>query len=129
VAAVALGLSGCAAANDSGSAASETLVGLGHEPGWRVDIANDQLTLLADYGEIRLSMPAPAPEKVEEGRRYTGQADGHNIAIIVSERPCEDGATGLPRPYVVVLVLDGRTLNGCGGPNDPPRESDLPHQR
>lgn len=111
------------------SPAAETLVALGHEPGWRIDIADGQLTLLADYGEIKVSMPAPVPETVVEGRRYTGQAGGHHVAIIVSDVACADGATGLPRPYTVVLVLDGRTLNGCGGPTAPPRESDLPDQR
>lgn len=96
-------------------ARTEPLVAIGHEPGWRLDIDAGRLTLLADYGETRLSMPAPSPDDTSDGLRYTGQADGHNLAVTVLDEVCEDGATGMPRPFTVTVVLDGRVMTGCGG--------------
>ncbi|MGE0703961.1 MAG: META domain-containing protein [Vicinamibacterales bacterium] len=95
--------------------ADAVLVALGHEPGWRLDIGGGQLVLLADYGEVKLSMPAPAAEVLPNGRRYSGQAEGRTVTATVIDRICEDGATGMPRPYTVTLTLDGRSMNGCGG--------------
>ncbi len=102
--------------NATPAAVSDTvLVALGHEPGWRLDIGDGQLTLVADYGEVKLSMPAPVPEVLPNGRRYAGQTAGRALTATVIEEICEDDATGMPRPYTVTVTLDTRSMSGCGG--------------
>src|SRR5262245_7560033 len=87
----------------------------GNEPGWRLDIADGRLTLLADYGEIRLEMAAGAPQAVPGGRRLAGNADGQVLVVTVLDRLCEDTMTGMPRPHTVEVTLDERLMKGCGG--------------
>jgi heat shock protein HslJ len=38
-----------------------------------------------------------------------------NLQVTVTPRLCIDSMSGLPRPDTVSVVLDGRTLRGCGG--------------
>jgi len=89
---------------------------VGHEPGWRLDIAGDgRITLVTDYGSTKLSLAARAPEPVAGGRRYAGNADGRVVVVTVIDTICEDTMTGLPRPNTVVVTLDEDALRGCGG--------------
>jgi heat shock protein HslJ len=87
----------------------------GNEPGWRLDVADGRITLVADYGSIRLAMPAAEPQSVSGGRRYAGNADGRVLVVTVLDRLCEDTMTGMPRPHTVEVTMDERLLKGCGG--------------
>jgi heat shock protein HslJ len=87
----------------------------GNEPGWRVEITADRITLDADYGTTKLTMRAGAPQPVPGGRRYAGNADGRVLVVTVLDRLCEDDMTGMPRPQTVEVTMDEQALKGCGG--------------
>jgi heat shock protein HslJ len=91
------------------------LVATGNEPGWRIDIAEGRVTLVADYGATRLEMRAGEPQPVPGGRRYAGNADGRVLVVAVLDRLCEDDMTGMPRPYAVEVTVDEQLMRGCGG--------------
>jgi predicted AlkP superfamily pyrophosphatase or phosphodiesterase/heat shock protein HslJ len=83
----------------------------GSEPGWLLEIRATETTLLADYGERRLTVPTPVPESIPGGRRYAAQG----LSARILDTLCVDGMSGRPNPQTVSVVFDGRELNGCGG--------------
>lgn len=87
----------------------------GNEPGWSLEISARGMTLLADYGELRVAGPAPASESSGDTTRYAAQPQGHAIEITVVHRLCHDGMSGFAFPSIVTVRLDGRELHGCGG--------------
>jgi heat shock protein HslJ/membrane-bound inhibitor of C-type lysozyme len=88
---------------------------LGHEPGWRLDIAAGQLTLVTDYGQTKVSVPTPFAEAFAGGRRYIASSAGRPITATILDQPCGDSATGMPRPFTVRVEFAGQLLRGCGG--------------
>jgi len=87
----------------------------GNEPGWSLEIGARDMTLFADYGELRLAGPAPAPVHSADTTRYSARPQGHVIDVTVVHRLCHDGMSGFPYPSIVTVRLDGRELHGCGG--------------
>ncbi|MBL8545845.1 MAG: hypothetical protein JNL81_05235 [Hyphomonadaceae bacterium] len=89
---------------------------IGQEPGWIVDIYTaDRIVALLDYGQTRLEFPGPNPTNPREGStRYESQANGHTLSITYNRAPCQDAMSGEAYPATVELIIDGRTLNGCG---------------
>lgn len=89
---------------------------VGQEPGWIVDIyTQNRIVALLDYGETLIEFPLPTPTYPTEGAtRFESQADGHTLSITYRRFPCEDAMSGEPYPSTVEIVIDGRTLNGCG---------------
>jgi predicted AlkP superfamily pyrophosphatase or phosphodiesterase/heat shock protein HslJ/uncharacterized membrane protein len=83
----------------------------GNEPGWLLEIREAVITLAADYGERRLTVPTPAPEVGPGRRRYASQG----LAVTILETLCVDGMSGRPNPQTVTVLFDGRELRGCGG--------------
>ena len=100
---------------DPAAADAGTFRAIGHEPGWRLDIANGQLTLETAYGQNKVSVPAPFAEAFAGGRRYIASSAGRPITATILDRPCADAATGMPRPFTVRVEYAGQTLHGCGG--------------
>lgn len=88
---------------------------VGNEPAWRLDVTDTALVLLADYGETRVSAPAPVVESGAGFRHYQAQADGRELAVMVTPRICVDSMSGMTHPDTVELRWDGRALRGCGG--------------
>ena len=87
----------------------------GNEPGWRLDIGESEMTLLADNGETRLVTPTPTPEKAQGSRKYVATSGGSDLTVTILDQLCTDSMTGMPHPNTVVVLFQGRTLNGCGG--------------
>ena len=89
---------------------------VGQEPGWLLDIYTaDRMVLVWDYGSNRLETPRGEPASTQEGAtRYEGQSGGHTLIVTTRRAPCQDGMSGEPYPATVEVVIDGRTLNGCG---------------
>lgn len=87
----------------------------GNEPGWRLDITDTTMILLADYGQTRIVRPTPAPERTGDFRRYVSKTADTDLTVTIFNRPCTDTMSGMPHPNTVVVVVGGRTLNGCGG--------------
>ena len=101
---------------DGARAAGVDFRGVGQEPGWIVDIyQRDRIRLLLDYGETLLDFPLPTPTNPAEGAtQYATQVDGRTLTITIRRAPCEDVMSGEPYPSTVELVIDDRTLTGCG---------------
>jgi uncharacterized membrane protein len=89
---------------------------VGQEPGWLLDIHTaDRMVLVWDYGSNRLETPRGEPASPQEGAtRYEGQSGGHTLIVTIRRTPCQDAMSGQPYPSTVEVVIDGRTLNGCG---------------
>lgn len=89
---------------------------IGQEPGWRVEIRDgERIDVEVDYGETKLSVPAPRPQQAGPGRtHYTAGAKEHRLTIDIQEGECRDAMSGGAYPTLVTLVLDGKTYRGCG---------------
>ncbi|MEQ1493142.1 MAG: hypothetical protein ABL932_21590 [Terricaulis sp.] len=101
---------------DAARAAGVDFRAVGQEPGWIVDVyTQNRIVALLDYGQTLIEFPRNAPTNPAEGStRYESQANGHSIAMTVRRFPCEDAMSGEAYPATVEVVVDGRTLNGCG---------------
>ena len=87
----------------------------GNEPGWLLEIGDQDLILLTNYGENRLAAPTPAPERTSDGQIYVATVDGQSLTVTISAQLCADTMSGMPHPNTVTVLLDGETLRGCGG--------------
>lgn len=101
---------------DAARAAGVDFRGVGQEPGWIVDVyTQDRIRLTWDYGESTADFPLPAPTYPQEGStRYESATDGRTLAVTIRRFPCQDAMSGEAYPSTVEVVIDGRTLNGCG---------------
>jgi uncharacterized membrane protein len=89
---------------------------VGQEPGWMIDVyTQNRIVALLDYGETLIEFPRTEPSSSAEGStRYETQANGHTLSVTIRRIPCEDAMSGEAYPSAVEVVIDGRTLNGCG---------------
>ncbi len=87
----------------------------GNEPAWQLEITDTMMTLSADYGQTRIEAPTPTAETGAAFRRYVTGTGSHEVTVTIFDRPCADTMTGMPYPYGVAVVLDGKQMNGCGG--------------
>ena len=86
---------------------------LGTEPFWSITVANGRMTYQSPEGGF--SVPAPRGQELGDGRIWeTGR-----ITLQASNRECSDGMSDNSYPQAVRAVVDGRSLNGCGGPPTP----------
>jgi uncharacterized membrane protein len=95
------------------AAENETYHALGTEPFWSITIANGRMTFEAP--EERFSVPAPRGQELGDGRIW----ETRRITLQASNQQCSDGMSDNSYPQTVRAVVDGRTLNGCGGPPTP----------
>ncbi|WP_111642255.1 META domain-containing protein [Marinimicrobium alkaliphilum] len=88
---------------------------LGQEPGWILQMDDEQLQLDYQYGQHQFS--APTPEASMEGDiiRYNARADGETLFVEIKPGYCEDIMSGRPFPYTVEITINGELLRGCGG--------------
>lgn len=91
---------------------------VGQEPGWTLDVSTergmDSLAYVGDYGSVKLNFPAAARTEDPNRQSWSSSADGHTIAVTADHKPCEDAMSGKPYEATVRVVIDGRTLQGCG---------------
>jgi heat shock protein HslJ len=87
----------------------------GNEPGWRLDIVGDRMTLVTQYGEKRLVTATPAAQRTDTFTRYAARVEGSDVTATIFNRACKDTMTGMPHPHAVEVVLDEKKLTGCGG--------------
>ncbi|MGH7467187.1 MAG: MliC family protein [Longimicrobiales bacterium] len=90
---------------------------LGQEPGWLLEIdEGKQIIMIADYGERRVTTPAPSPEfNAATGKKtYRIRTEAHRLQIVLKNEPCADAMSGERYPTTVVVTLDGREYRGCG---------------
>ena len=87
----------------------ESYRALGTEPFWTVTIANGRMTYTTPDGSF--SVPAPHGEETGDGRVW----ETRRIRLHVWHGQCSDGMSDNLYPQTARAVVDGRTLNGCGG--------------
>jgi heat shock protein HslJ/membrane-bound inhibitor of C-type lysozyme len=90
-------------------------VARGQEPGWRIEISDQEIHLLGDYGATELRFPRPEMIlAVAEVAYHAANAD-RRLSVFIQPTLCADIATGMPHPYRVQYELDGERQSGCGG--------------
>jgi uncharacterized membrane protein len=101
---------------DGARAAGVDFRAIGQEPGWMIDIyTQDRIVALMDYGQMLMEFPRSEPSTPAEGAMlYETQGGGHTLSVTIRRAPCEDAMSGEAYPSTVEVVIDGRTLNGCG---------------
>jgi len=85
----------------------------GIEPGWHVDLGEEQVEVVADHGELRRAAARPAVGVLPGA--YLFDMPEAEASLRIVEDLCRDAATGMPYPDTAVLSLGDRVLEGCGG--------------
>lgn len=92
---------------------------VGNEPGWVLEIVTGAtIVVQTDYGAKRYVFDLPPAEENAETQTtlYRTRADGHGLSIALRAQPCRDTMSDESFETQVTVVLDGRTLQGCGRP-------------
>lgn len=89
---------------------------VGQEPGWFLEIdSGTSIYLVADYGEKKVSAPAPVPRTDANGTiTYDTTANGHHLTAVIRRRTCHDAMNGDEFTHEVTVTLDGKAYRGCG---------------
>lgn len=103
--------------NEAGASAAEPSpwTASGNEPGWRLTIDGEQLTLTWNYGQDEAVMPRPEPSSSPDGRTYHSSNNAHDLRVDVTDALCHDTMSGMPYPEQVSVDIDSQALSGCGG--------------
>jgi len=90
--------------------------GVGQEPGWLLDIYTaGSIKFVWDYGEGYAEFANATLTAPQEGAtRYEANTNGVSLVVTVRRFPCQDAMSGEAFPSTVEVIVDGRTLNGCG---------------
>lgn len=89
---------------------------VGNEPGWHLEIRPETILLVTDYGERRYEFPAVAPEEDDAARTsvFRATADGVSLTLTLRAERCLDTMVDEEYETTVEVLIDGRTLRGCG---------------
>jgi len=87
----------------------------GQEPGWLLTIANNSIDYAGDYGETKINVPRPDPRTTFNGHRY----ETKRLTVDVTHGRCNDVMSGQGYADTVMVIADGKTVNGCGGERKP----------
>lgn len=88
---------------------------LGQEPGWYLEIDEGRsMHLVYDYMEREAVTPAPPPTVAGGRTTYSSSSGSQSLSVLIEDRLCHDGMSGLPFPSTVTVTIDGRELRGCG---------------
>ena len=86
----------------------------GNEPGWQIEIGTRMVFASADGG-TRVDALTPAARTAAGVQHYAVSSASNNLEVTVADRLCIDSMSGMPHPNTVTILLDGKTLQGCGG--------------
>ena len=97
-----------------GSTAPARYVARGQEPGWSVELDGEAIAWRPMGGAEAVYSHA---DRQGRGEAFTvsGTLDGGTLALTAERRTCRDPMSGMPHPDTVVVEVDGRTYEGCGG--------------
>ena len=88
---------------------------IGNEPGWFLEIDHERwMRLLYDYAEKQATLPAVPPVVTNGTTTYAAATDAHSLRVTIDARACSDGMSDMMYPLAVTVVIDGRSLRGCG---------------
>ena len=97
---------------------------MGAEPDWTLSITSNRLDYAGDYGETRISLPRPEPRTSFNGHRYEITEGRHSLTVDITHARCSDGMSDRIYADKVMVIADGKTVNGCGGDIVPPGKLD-----
>lgn len=87
----------------------------GNEPGWHLELVKgDSITLVADYGERKIVVPAPEPQEERNRTIYQAETEAYTLELVIEDEPCQDTMSGERFEATVTVRLDGQTYRGCG---------------
>lgn len=89
---------------------------IGTEPGWTLEITPAQLNYAGDYGETRIAVPNPGATASMNGEVYAAG----RLSVVIKHAACSDGMSDRRYADTVRVVVDGKTVTGCGGAIMPP---------
>ncbi len=80
-----------------------------------LEIDNEkQIYMLADYGEIKVTTPAPTPRDSAGATIYDATTQAHRLTVTIREAVCHDTMSGEEMTHTVVILVDGQEYRGCG---------------
>ena len=90
--------------------------GQGNEPGWVLEISPpDRIRFDTNFGEERHAFEgATVTGDVASGAEYRAANGDVQIAVTVTQEPCQDDMAGTKFDYSFVVQFGGRTYRGCG---------------
>lgn len=87
----------------------------GNEPGWLLNISQEQFELNADYGQTTIIAPISKPLIIELGVSTQFDTDQGALTFVAEDKLCHDSMSGMPHPYTVTIQTEQKTMQGCGG--------------
>jgi len=100
-----------------GSLGGEPYGAIGTEPFWGLSVTEGRLAFdVSGWPQYTYSVPAPAREATARGYRYRTP----RLVADMWREDCNDGMTDRMFADSVVVTMDGRRFEGCGGPILPP---------
>jgi uncharacterized membrane protein len=94
------------------------LTALGKAPNWDlvVDNTTRQVTFTSDEGVVSYRYPAMGPTLIRKADTtiYSVPNKDHQLNVQMTEKACLDAETGKSYETTVVVVLDGKSYQGCG---------------
>ncbi len=91
------------------------IVARGNEPGWMLEVGENQLELLYDYGTARLDLPLLARSIEGLSVHYHAAGAAGALLAVFRKQICNDDATGMPYPWAAEIQFAERRFSGCGG--------------
>lgn len=89
----------------------EAYTARGNEPGWTLRMIGNVIAYEGDYGDTKITIPAPAPRPSSNGVRH----ESDRLTVDVTYASCTDSMSGLHYADTVTVVAAGKTVTGCGG--------------
>lgn len=89
----------------------------GNEPGWYLEIANEQdILLVTDYGNNRYRFDSFTMTSDPHGRTtvYNAGTGDNQLEIVIEGMPCKDTMSGEAFQATVSVRLNDRRYSGCG---------------
>jgi heat shock protein HslJ len=111
----AAGATPAVAKDQSPATASAPFRATGNEPSWRLDIGSTEMTLLTNFGQDRLVTVTPTAQVSSAKTKYVARTGQGELTATIVNQLCVDSMSGMPHPQSVTVVVDGKTLTGCGG--------------
>ena len=94
----------------------EAYTARGNEPGWTLRMIGNVIAYEGDYGDTKITIPAPAPRPSSNGVRH----ESDRLTVDVTYASCTDNMSGLRFADTVSVMADGKQVKGCGGRALPP---------
>lgn len=115
-------LAGCTAADvppsppAPPSSPSPAYQALGHEPGWKLNITDEEIHYIGDYGDTDIRQKNSGKNQQGTQTRY----DTARLSIVIDDIMCSDSMVERQYQHRVSVTADGKKVTGCGGKLVPP---------